>query len=283
VHKATREIKVLKLLKLLKLHKVPEKRAVAFLEKSLQKNDAIHQIPLQQSAEELLKSGARQLGIELDDAKVSMLLEYKRILLEWNKKMNLTAIEEERDFIIKHLVDSLSILPFLGEAGNLVDVGTGAGFPGIPLKIVHPSLQVFLMDSLEKRIGFLNAVIEELKLTGITAVRSRAEDAGVSPVHREKYDAAAARAVASLPVLLEYCLPLVKLGGIFIAMKGSGTDEIKSSSKALELLGGKIEQVRDFTLPDSDINRSIIIVRKFRQTPAKYPRKAGKPTKEPLI
>jgi len=255
------------------------------LEKSLNNNNEENQIPVRQSADALLKSGARQLGIELDDPKVSTLLEYKRILLEWNEKMNLTAIEEERDFIIKHLVDSLSILPFIKGAGvnSLVDVGTGAGFPGIPVKIVQPSLQVALMDSLEKRIGFLNAVIGELKLTGVTTVRSRAEDAGVSPIHREKYDAAVARAVASLPVLLEYCLPLVKPGGIFIAMKGSGTDEIKSSTKALELLGGKIEQVRDFTLPDSDINRSIIIVRKFRQTPAKYPRKAGKPTKEPLI
>ncbi len=252
------------------------------MEQPLNKNDALDQIPVQQPVGELLKAGARQFGIEPDTAKVSTLLEYKRILLEWNKKMNLTAIEEERDFIIKHLVDSLSILPFIGGVNSLVDVGTGAGFPGIPLKIVQPSLQVVLMDSLEKRIGFLNAVIGELKLTGITAVRSRAEDAGVSPVHREKYDAAAARAVASLPVLLEYCLPLVKTGGIFIAMKSSGTDEIKSSSKALELLGGKIEQVRDFTLPGSDMSRSIIIVRKFRQTPAKYPRKAGKPSKEPL-
>lgn len=249
---------------------------------SMQKNDVSNHIPVQQSAEELLKAGARQLGIEPDDAKVSALLEYKRILLEWNKKMNLTAIEEEKDFIIKHLVDSLSILPYLGGVNSLVDVGTGAGFPGIPVKIVQPSLQVVLMDSLEKRIGFLNAVIGELKLTGITTIRSRAEDAGVSPVHREKYDAVTARAVASLPVLLEYCLPLVKTGGIFIAMKGSGTDEIKASTKALELLGGKIEQVRDFTLPDSDMNRSIIIVRKLRQTPAKYPRKAGKPSKEPL-
>ena len=252
------------------------------MEQPLQKNDILQQIPVQQPAVELMKAGARQLGIEPDDAKVSALLEYKRILLEWNKKMNLTAIEEEKDFIIKHLVDSLSILPFLDGINSLVDVGTGAGFPGIPVKIVQPSLQVVLMDSLEKRIGFLNTVIEELKLTGITAVRSRAEDAGISPVHREKYDAATARAVASLPVLLEYCLPLVKTGGIFIAMKGSSTDEIKASSKALELLGGKIEQVHDFTLPDSDINRSIIIVRKLRQTPSKYPRKPVKPSKEPL-
>lgn len=252
------------------------------MEQSLHKNDALHQIPVQQPVEVLLKKGAQQLGIKLDDPKVSTLLEYKRILLEWNKKMNLTAIEEERDFIIKHLIDSLSILPVLRKAENLVDVGTGAGFPGIPLKIAQPSLQVVLMDSLEKRIGFLNTVIGELELTGITAVRSRAEEAGVSPAHREKYDAATARAVASLPVLLEYCLPLVKMGGVFIAMKGTGNDEIEFSSKALELLGGKIEQIREFTLPGSDIRRNIIVVRKFRQTPSKYPRKAGKPSKNPL-
>lgn len=232
---------------------------------------------------ELLKSGAHQLGIALDDEKVSSLLEYKRIILEWNEKMNLTAIEEEREFITKHFIDSLSILPYLKDINNIIDVGTGAGFPGIPLKIVQPSLHVILLDSLEKRVGFLKAVTSELNLSGITAIHSRVEDAGSSHVHREKYDAAVARAVASLPVLLEYCLPLVKKGGIFIAMKGSSADEVKISEKALDLLGGGIEQVMDFTLPDSDISRSIIIVRKLRQTPLKYPRKPGKPTKEPLI
>lgn len=248
-----------------------------------QTNQHIPQNSAHRPVEELLKAGAHQLGIYLDDEKVSSLLEYKRILLEWNEKMNLTAIEEEREFITKHFIDSLSILPFLKSIKNIVDVGTGAGFPAIPLKIVQPSLQVILMDSLEKRIGFLKAVISELNLAGITAIHSRVEDAGASPVHREKYDAAVARAVASLPVLLEYCLPLVKKGGIFIAMKGSSADEIKASEKALDLLGGTIEQVMDFTLPDSDICRSIIIVRKLRQTPLKYPRKPGKPTKEPLI
>ena len=248
-----------------------------------QTNQHNSQINAYKSVKELLMAGAHQLGTDLDDVNVSSLLKYKRILLEWNEKMNLTAIEEERAFITKHFIDSLSILPFLKDIGNIADVGTGAGFPGIPLKIVQPSLQIVLMDSLEKRVGFLKAVISELNLAGITAIHSRAEDAGASPVHREKYDAAVARAVASLPVLLEYCLPLVKKGGIFIAMKGSSADEIKASEKALGLLGGTIEQVMDFTLPDSDISRSIIIVRKLRQTPLKYPRKPGKPTKEPLV
>jgi 16S rRNA (guanine527-N7)-methyltransferase len=204
-------------------------------------------------------------------------------LLEWNEKMNLTAIEEEREFIIKHFIDSLSILPYLGDVRSLIDVGTGAGFPGIPLKIAQPSLEILLLDSLEKRVGFLKTVISELKLDGIRALHLRAEDAGKEPSHREKYDAAVARAVAALPVLLEYCLPMVKRGGIFIAMKGSSREEIEASNKALELLGGKIEEVKEFTLPCSEIKRSIIIVRKFRQTPTKYPRKAGKPSKQPLI
>lgn len=231
----------------------------------------------------LLRSGAGEYGVGLNDAEVSALLGYKRILLEWNEKINLTAIEEEREFIIKHLVDSLSIMPYLKDVKSIIDVGTGAGFPGVPLKIADPSLEVVLLDSLEKRIGFLNTVITELKLSGITAVHMRAEDAGMSPQHREKYDAAVARAVASLPVLLEYCLPLVKTGGIFIAMKGSSTEELAASGRALEILGGKIAEVKEFTLPDSDIKRNIIIVKKLRQSPTKYPRKAGKPSKEPLV
>ncbi|NLV35357.1 MAG: 16S rRNA (guanine(527)-N(7))-methyltransferase RsmG [Clostridiaceae bacterium] len=231
----------------------------------------------------LLKNGAEQLGVRLDDSKASSLLAYKDILLEWNEKMNLTAIEEEREFIIKHFIDSLSILPFIGKVHSLIDVGTGAGFPGIPIKIAQPSLEIVLLDSLEKRVGFLRTVISELKLDGITALHLRAEDAGMAPVHREKYDAAVARAVASLPVLLEYCLPLVKADGIFIAMKGSSAEEIAASKKALEILGGKIEEVKEFTLPASDINRSIVIVRKLRQTPTGFPRKAGKPSKQPLI
>lgn len=237
---------------------------------------------MEQSIEQLLKEGAGKFGVSLDDAMVMALLQYKRILLEWNEKMNLTAIEEERDFIIKHFVDSLSIMPFLKDGQSFIDVGTGAGFPGLPLKIAKPSLKIVLLDSLEKRIGFLKAVIAELQLTGIRAVHSRAEDAGMAAEFREKTDVAVARAVASLPVLLEYCLPLVKTGGIFIAMK-AGSEEAGVSGKALDILGGRIEEIKEFILPGSDMKRSIIVVRKFRQTPTKYPRKAGKPSKEPLI
>jgi 16S rRNA (guanine527-N7)-methyltransferase len=238
---------------------------------------------MDKTLDKILTEGAHEFGVDLDSAAVSALFEYKNILLEWNARMNLTAIEEDRDFVIKHFVDSLSIMPLLKGVRSIVDVGTGAGFPGIPLKIAEPSFEVVLLDSLDKRVGFLNAVISSLQLKGITAVHSRAEDAAKAPDLREKFDVATARAVAALPVLLEYCLPFVKVNGIFIAMKGSCADEIGHSGKALELLGGRIEEIKEFTLPESDIKRNIIVVRKLRQTPTKYPRKAGKPSKEPLI
>jgi 16S rRNA (guanine527-N7)-methyltransferase len=238
---------------------------------------------MEYTLEMLLKEGAGEYGVSMDEGMTSAFMLYKSLLLEWNAKINLTAIEEDRDVIIKHFVDSLSIVPFLKDAHNIVDVGTGAGFPGIPLKIALPSLEVVLLDSLDKRVGFLNTVISSLALQGISAVHSRAEDAGSSPKYREKFDAAVARAVASLPVLLEYCLPMVRTGGIFIAMKGSSSEEIAASGKALGLLGAKIEEVKEFTLPYTDMKRNILIIRKLRQTPTKYPRKAGKPSKEPLV
>lgn len=238
---------------------------------------------MEKSLEILLKEGAAEYGVQLDDRTVSAFMAYKGLLLEWNEKMNLTAIEEDRDVILKHFVDSLSVAPFLKDIHSMIDVGTGAGFPGIPLKIAVPSLEVVLLDSLEKRVGFLNTVLSGLRLQGISAVHSRAEDAGSSPKYREKFDAAVARAVAALPVLLEYCLPLVKPGGLFIAMKGSSAEEVEASAKALEILGGKLEAVKEFALPNSNINRTLILVRKLRQTPTKYPRKAGKPSKEPLV
>lgn len=233
--------------------------------------------------EAYLKDGAAEFGAGLDKDMIRALFEYKRLLLQWNEKMNLTAITDDKEIISKHFVDSLSIVPYLKEIGSLIDVGTGAGFPGMPLKIVIPDLDVVLLDSLEKRVGFLDAVISTLGLDGIKAVHMRAEDAGMSPDFRERFDAATARAVAAMPVLLEYCLPFVRTGGIFIAMKGNSEQEISMSGKALEVLGGKIEEVKEFTLPDTDIKRSVIIIRKLRQTPTKYPRKAGKPSKEPLL
>lgn len=237
-----------------------------------------------ETLETMLSEGAAAFSVGIGTEQTARLMKYKELLLEWNTKINLTAIEEDRDIIIKHFIDSLSILPYLRNAGEkLVDVGTGGGFPGIPVKIVYESTKVLLLDSLDKRINFLKTVIGGLGLEGIDTMHARAEEAGANPVYRESFDVSVARAVANLPVLLEYCLPLVKTGGIFIAMKGSSTEELEASKKALELLGGRIEEVRELTLPFSDIKRNIIIVRKLRQTPTKYPRKPGKPAKEPLI
>lgn len=234
------------------------------------------------SIEKILIEGAGYFGVSLNEAQITAFLKYKGLLTEWNEKINLTAILEDRDIIIKHFVDSLSIMPFLKETGIFADIGTGAGFPGIPIKIARPSLDVLLLDSLKKRIGFLELVIDELRLEGITAMHSRAEDAGIKPQYREKFDAVAARAVASLPVLLEYSMPLVKEGGIFIAMKGNMT-EIEESGRAIDILGGAIEEIKEFSLPFSDMKRNIIIIKKLRQTPTKYPRKAGKASREPLV
>ena len=236
------------------------------------------------SLKELLTEGIKEYSLTLDDLQVESLLKYKEILKEWNEKINITAIEEDRDIIIKHYIDSISIIPYLqNKSIKLIDIGTGGGFPGIPVKIVYNNIDVTLLDSLDKRIKFLDEVINILKLKKIRAVHGRAEDYGIKQEFREKFDVAVARAVASLPVLLEYCLPFVSVGGIFIAMKGSSIEEAQSSKKALEILGGKIEDIKDLTLPFSDIKRNIVIVRKFRQTPTKYPRKAGKPSKEPLV
>ena len=236
------------------------------------------------SLETMLIEGAKAFSIELGNVQVGMMLKYKRLLAEWNKKINLTAIEEDKDVIIKHFIDSFSIIPYLKNRGEkVVDVGTGAGFPGIPVKIVYNNIELVLLDSLKKRIGFMNTLIADLVLDKVKAVHSRAEQMGANPQYRETFDISVARAVAGLPVLLEYCLPLIKTGGIFIAMKGSSIDEIRDSQKALDILGGKIEEVKELILPFSDIGRNLIIVRKFRHTPTKYPRKPGKPSKEPLI
>jgi 16S rRNA (guanine527-N7)-methyltransferase len=232
----------------------------------------------------ILVDGAREFGVNLESEQIERLFKYKEILKEWNEKMNLTAIEDDKDVIIKHFIDSLSIIPYIkNKNASLIDVGTGAGFPGIPLKISIDDLNITLLDSLDKRVKFLNEVVTLLNLKHIRAVHGRAEDYGIKAEHREKYDIAVARAVANLPVLLEYCLPFVKTGGIFIAMKGSNVDEIDTAKKALDVLGGQIAEVFETVLPDTDMKRSIIIIRKLRQTPTKYPRKAGKPSKEPIV
>lgn len=229
-----------------------------------------------------LKEKSKLINIELKDNQIEKFYNYMNLLLEWNEKINLTAITEPKEVILKHFVDSATIIKYIENDMQIVDVGTGAGFPGIPLNIINNKANYLLVDSLNKRVNFLNEVINNLELKNINTVHSRIEDFGKS--NKECFDIATSRAVASLNVLLEYLLPLVKVGGICICMKGSNTkEEIENSKKALEILGGSIEKIEDITLPNSDIRRNIIIVRKIKNTPNKYPRKAGIPSKEPLI
>lgn len=220
---------------------------------------------------------------ELTQLQQEQFEKYKNLLLEWNEKINLTAITDEDDIILKHFVDSMTILKYIESDSSIVDVGTGAGFPGIPVKIANPSINVTLVDSLNKRLLFLEDVINKLNLKQIKTVHSRAEEFGQNKIYREKFDIATSRAVANLSVLVEYLLPLVKVGGKCICMKGSEIEEeLKNSKDAIKILGGEIEKVEEFTLPESDIKRNIIIIKKIKQTPNRYPRKPGVPSKNPL-
>ncbi len=231
-----------------------------------------------------IKEQAKLINIELTDLQGGQLYIYMKLLLEWNEKMNLTAITEIEDIIKKHFIDSLTINSYIKETEKVIDVGTGAGFPGIPLKILKEKCEVVLLDALNKRLNFLEEVINRNNLQNISTVHYRAEEAGKDRKYREKFDVATSRAVAPLNVLVEYLLPLVKIGGKCICMKGSNIrEEIEQSEKAISVLGGKIEKVDEFRLPDSDMARSIIIVRKIVNTPEKYPRKAGTPNKEPIV
>ena len=228
-----------------------------------------------------LKEKANKINVSIDDNQIKTFYSFMNLLLEWNEKINLTAITEPKEVILKHFIDSISILKYLENGKNLIDVGTGAGFPGLPLNILNNDLEYVLLDSLNKRINYLNNVIESLDLKNITTIHSRVED--FAKTNREGFDIATSRAVASLNVLLEYLLPIVKVGGICICMKGSNAqEEIEKSKKALEELGGKIEKIEEIVLPDSDNIRNIIIVRKIKETPKKYPRKAGTAVKEPI-
>lgn len=226
-----------------------------------------------------------KLGISLTEQQSEQLYEYYRLLVEWNSFMNLTGITEFSEVVQKHFVDSLSIVKVknMNDVDNLIDVGTGAGFPGLPLKIVFPHLKVTLLDSLNKRIDFLNAVIEKTGLTGIETIHGRAEDFAKPGLKREIYDLCVSRAVANLATLSEYCLPYVKIGGEFIPYKsGEVADELQYAKSAVFLLGGKVESCENFDLPGSDIHRSLVRIKKVGGCPKKYPRKAGMPSKVPL-
>lgn len=226
-----------------------------------------------------------KLGISLTEQQSEQLYEYYKLLVEWNSFMNLTGITEFSEVVQKHFVDSLSIVKVknMNDVDNLIDVGTGAGFPGLPLKIVFPHLKVTLLDSLNKRIDFLNAVIEKTGLTGIETIHGRAEDFAKPGLKREIYDLCVSRAVANLSTLSEYCLPYVKIGGEFIPYKsGEVADELQDAKSAVFLLGGKVESCENFDLPGSDIHRSLVRIKKVGGCPKKYPRKAGMPSKAPL-
>lgn len=225
---------------------------------------------------------ANCIGIEISQENAKQFYKYMKLLLEWNEKMNLTAITDPEEIILKHFVDSLTIMPYLSNANTILDVGTGAGLPGLPLKILEDNKEFTLLDSLNKRITFLQTVIFELELKNVQAVHGRAEE--YISQKRESYDIVTSRAVAKLNVLIEYMLPFVKVGGRCICMKSFEIEgELKEAKKAIEILGGKIEKVDEITLPTTDIKRKIVIIKKIKNTPNKYPRKAGTPAKEPII
>lgn len=234
---------------------------------------------------ELLEQELEQIQVEQSKEQIQQFHKYYKHLVEKNKVMNLTAITEWEDVVIKHFIDSLMLCKVVDTKKDysILDMGTGAGFPGIPLKIAFPNFNITLVDSLNKRIKFLEEVIDELQLTKIEAIHSRAEDLQRIGAYRECFDYCVSRAVANLSTLSEYCLPYVKVGGYFISYKsGNITEELKASEKALKLLGGKVERIEEFVLPGSDIKRSLVVIKKCLNTPKKYPRNAGKPSKEPL-
>lgn len=233
---------------------------------------------------EYLRTCAKQLDIELSDQQLNQFSIYYEMLIERNKVMNLTAITEKQEVIIKHFLDSIAVLKYADwDQEKVLDIGTGAGFPGIPLKIVKPNLKLTLLDSLNKRINFLNDVIAELGLDNITAIHGRAEDYARDKEYRGQFDYVVSRAVANLATLTEYCLPYVKLNGYFISYKsGNIKEELNNSKNAIFLCGGKCKDVHNFVLPDSDMERSFVYINKVKNTPKQYPRKSGTPAKNPL-
>lgn len=226
-----------------------------------------------------------RLDIHLSEKQEKQFYQYYELLVKWNKVMNLTAIVDYEEVQEKHFIDSLSLVKMINikSVHTLIDVGTGAGFPGLPLKIVFPHLEVILLDSLQKRILFLNEVIHDLRLFQIEAKHGRAEDYAKNVKYRENFDLCVSRAVADLSVLSEYCIPFVKIGGKFISYKSDLIDEeVKHSENAIHILGGDIQKIEKFQLPESEIKRSFISISKERTTDKRYPRKAGIPLKKPL-
>ena len=242
----------------------------------------------------IFEKAMKSFFVSVSDSQIAQFLAYYEILVEWNSVMNLTAITEYEEVMIKHFVDSLAVCQadVFRDALNhtekrevsLIDIGTGAGFPGIPLKIIFPDLKVVLLDSLKKRVKFLDTVAEKLQMKNINAIHGRAEDFARDQLYREEFDFSVSRAVANLSTLTELCIPFVKRGGYFISYKSEKVkEELSAGKKAIEILGGKMEDQLEYNLPDTDIKRSLLLVKKEKSTPKKYPRKAGTPAKEPLL
>lgn len=227
---------------------------------------------------------AEKIGIQLKSKEIELFCSYMKNLLEWNTKINLTAITEQKEIILKHFIDSLTIHSYIEEKNTIMDVGTGAGFPGIPIKIIKKDCNITLLDSLNKRIMFLRDSIDKLGLEHIEAVHARAEEVGREVKYREKYDIVVSRAVAPLNILVEYLIPFVKVGGKVICMKGPKIEEeLKQAQKAINQLGGTIDKIDNLRLPDTEIERNIILIKKWKNTPKEYPRKAGIPSKNPIV
>lgn len=224
------------------------------------------------------------LDNNIDSKTAEDFYKYYLLLTEWNEKINLTAITEEDEVAVKHFLDSLKAAEGVIEDGiSVIDVGTGAGFPGLPVKIANPNIKLTLVDSLNKRINFLNEVISSLFLDNVKTIHSRAEELGQNKDHREKYDLCVSRAVSNLTTLSELCLPFVKVGGSFVSLKGpKATEEVADAKRAIELLGGELIKIQSYDLSDTDLNHNIVIIKKISHTPTKYPRSAPKPSKEPL-
>lgn len=234
----------------------------------------------------VLDQGCQEMGIVLNGEQRQQFVDFYEYLVEKNKVMNLTGITEFQEVLVKHFLDSLACVKAVDikKVKRIMDVGTGAGFPGVPLKIAFPHLEACLLDSLKKRVNFLEETFDILKLTDITAVHGRAEEYARNKAYRESFDLCVSRAVSNLATLSEYCLPYVKVGGSFISYKsGTVQEEAEQAEKAVKILGGKIKDVVYFSLPDSEIQRSLVVIEKVKSTPGKYPRKAGTPLKEPLV
>lgn len=233
----------------------------------------------------ILNTAVDNIGLSFDDKKYQQFIKYKDLLKEWNEKVNLTAIKDDEEIIKKHFIDSMKIFKFepLKNAKKVIDVGTGGGFPGIPMKIIKPDIDIVLLDSLKKRINVLEDILYKIDIKDVTAIHGRAEEFGVNPQHRQQYDAVVSRAVANLAVLSEFCIPYVKVGGYFLAMKGpAAEEEIKGAKNAILTLGGKLEEVIEVEIEDSDLNHNLVVIKKIKNTPKQYPRKAGSITKKPL-